>query len=290
MATQTPITLPWSYNFSTPGTLVETGSMSESSSGIWWVNSGYKMILANGIGQTIHGDLPSTDPGYQLYRNDISTDYGKRPQSIARYYVRQKFRDIDFSAYFRMDRYILSPAPERNAWNGLCLMLRDSGTGDTLMHAILRVDGDLVLKRKLNGTYTTLQTVKIFPGTWNYSSNPNLIPIGQWIGIKATTANEGSGVRIKICLDIGKTGVWKEYVSFLDSAQPILNEGYFGLRTDFSDVSFDDVAIVGPGTVTPPPPPPPPVTKTYEQGLAEGTAKGRKDMKAEALAAINNLI
>src|SRR6266404_9196508 len=58
---------PYLYNFNSPGTLDETGSATQSTSPYWWVNSGGQMLITNGTGGTIQGDLSSLSPWHIVY-------------------------------------------------------------------------------------------------------------------------------------------------------------------------------------------------------------------------------
>src|SRR3989344_9121604 len=51
----------FSYQFKIDGVLTEAGSMSESWSPYWWVNSGAQMVLKNGVGKTLQGTLPTAN-------------------------------------------------------------------------------------------------------------------------------------------------------------------------------------------------------------------------------------
>ncbi len=243
------ITLPYTYPFAQAGTLNESASIDLSSSPYWYVNSGAYLKVTNGVGATVQGDLPATASWRILYasNNPTDTDNGYHPQNIFRLLTRTKWQDVAQSNYFRVDKTNLSASPNRNASNGLLLFSRYQDANN-LYYIGLRVDGTAVIKKKKNGTYYTMAQKKVLPGTWNLTTNPNLLPAKTWIGLKAVTKNVGSQVRLTFYTDIGKTGNWTEVFSVMDDGTKyggaaFTASGYGGMRTDFMDVSFDDYLL-----------------------------------------------
>src|SRR4030065_2314989 len=59
--------------------LSEAGSMEESASADWWVNSGGKMQCRKGVGKTIQKELSPSSKWRKLYKkkNSEATDRGK---------------------------------------------------------------------------------------------------------------------------------------------------------------------------------------------------------------------
>ena len=150
---------------------------------------------------------------------------------------------MDFSQemYFRILNDNLSESPNRNVSNGVLLM---SSYQDqyNLYYAGLRVDGTAIIKKKRNGEYTTLAQEKIFPGEYGRSSNPNLLPKNQAIGIRMETRNTGAGVDISLYTDLDGSGEWELAASAMDEPNPLkgplYGPGFAGIRTDFMDVEF----------------------------------------------------
>jgi hypothetical protein len=141
----------------------------------------------------------------------------------------------------------LSKSPNRNASNGILLMLRYQD-GDSLYYAGLRVDGSAVIKKKINGRYITLAQEKIFDGIYARETSPNLLPKNKWLGIKSEVKNENNSVRIKLFGDLNETGEWQKILEVVDSknisgSEPIYKEGFQGIRTDFMDVEFKDFRV-----------------------------------------------
>jgi hypothetical protein len=244
-ATATAVASPFSYNFTVDGSLVEASSVNLSTSGYWWVNSGARMYLSGGSGKTVHGSLPASDYWRTLYasNNPTDTDNGYHPQNIFRLVGRSLWSDFRQEAYFRIAADNLSASPNRNASNGILLFNRYKDSS-TLYYTGLRVDGNAIIKKKLKGTYYTLASVKVFPGTYSASSNPNLLPKNQEIGLRSEVSTIAGKVTIKVYSDVGKTGTWTLVAQAVDDGSkygPIIDgAGFGGIRTDFMDVSFDN--------------------------------------------------
>lgn len=242
---------PFSDSFSGTQTINEAGSMSESSSPYWWLNSGGYFYYENGIGRTIQGDLPATDKWAKDYAisNPIDTDGGIHPQNVFRLVTKSKWENFTQEAYFKINKQNMSASPERNAWSGI-LFFNRYADGDNLYYTGIRVDGSAIIKSKKNGVYTTLNQPKILQGTYDRVNNPNLLPKNTWIGLKSEILkNKDGSVSIKLYIDNGKTGVWSLIASAIDSSNPILGTQYAGIRTDFMDVDFSNYKIE---EITPP--------------------------------------
>ncbi len=233
----------FSESFTTAGSLEEAGSMSSSASPDWWVNSGGRLVRPGGTGGTIQGELPVGDIWRTLYAssNPLDTDDGLHPQNIFRLVTRRTWTEFQQTASFRIARMQMSASPNRNASNGLLFFNRYLD-GNNLYYAGIRVDGLAVVKKKQGGIYTTLGTSKIYPGTWERTSSPNLLPIGRWIGLRSAIRTEPNGsVRVTLWVsDAALGGGWTAVLDVVDTSSPILAGGYAGIRTDFMDVELDD--------------------------------------------------
>jgi hypothetical protein len=240
------------YAYMVDGTLDEAGTMSDSLSPYWWVNSGAKLILSGGTGMTVHGSLSSTDPWRVEYAttNPTDTDNGYHPQNIFRLVSRSTWDNIHVESLYKIDKDNFSASPNRNSSNGLLLMLRYHMGGQTLYYAGIRVDGTAVLKKKINGVYYTMAQKQIFPGTYSVAGNVNLLPHNAWMTLGAdamTNANGSVSVRLYLTQP-GQTTPTKIF-DVTDSGQyggtaPITGANYVGIRTDFMDVSFDDFKAI----------------------------------------------
>lgn len=237
-------------SFSSNSLVEEINAMSLSSSSRWWVNSGGRFIVADGVGKTIQGDLVSTDAWYKEYlsSNPEDTDNGLHPQNIFRLVEKESWKSYTQQFYFNINKINVSTSPNRNASNGVFLFNRYQ-SGDNLYYTGIRVDGAVVIKKKYQGAYYTMAYKKIRDGVYDIASNPNLLPVSKWFGVKSQLKDLSDGsVEIKFFTDEGKTGVWTEVLSVVDKpgvygSNVISSAGYAGIRTDFMDISFDDYLI-----------------------------------------------
>jgi len=239
------------YLFSVAGTLQEAGSMDESSSPYFWLNSGGKLLLAGGLGSTILGDLPASDKWYKLYaqNNPADTDGGAHPQNLFRLVTRSKWNNALQQANFQIVADHFSPSSNRNASNGLLFMSRYTGDGQTLYYAGVRVDGYAVIKKKYHGTYYTMASKRIFPGVYSVGADVNLLPHAQWFTLQNTTVTNADGsVTVTLSAKLPGATSTTPLVSATDSGgyggtPPITGAQYDGIRTDFMDVEFDNYQI-----------------------------------------------
>jgi hypothetical protein len=247
----TAVSSPYLYTFNSSGTLVEGGSESDSTSGYWWVNSGARMTISDGHGKTVEGSLSATDPWRALYNvaNPVDTDNGAHPQNIFRLQTRSKWGNASQEVYFDIKKYNLSNSDQRYESNGVLLFNRIEDT-QNLYYTGFRVDGSAVIKKKIAGKYYTMKQVNgIYPGTYNRTTNPNLLPLNKWIGVKSVVTNQANGtVKIDLYSDKGWTGNWTLAASVVDDGKSyggraFTNPGYGGIRTDFMDVEFDNFSM-----------------------------------------------
>lgn len=194
----------------------------------------------------MQGSLPAGSKWQRTYAasNPLDTDNGFHPQNILRLVTRSKWQDFRQEAYFRITRDQLSRSPNREGHNGLLLFNRYQD-GQNLYYTGVRVDGNAVIKKKINGRYYTMAFRKIYPGTYNRSSNPNLLPKDTWIGLRSEVVNNSNGTAtIKLYVDNGRTGKWTLAAEAVDNgksySEVIRAPGYGGIRTDFMDIEFDD--------------------------------------------------
>jgi len=236
--------------FGTNGTLYETAAIDDSRSPYWWLNSGAKMIINDGVATTVEGALDSGDPWFRSYAKDnpTDTDGGRHPQNIFRLVTKDSWLDYIQEAYFKIDALNLSSSPNRNESNGLLLFNRYQD-GDNLYYAGIRVDGAAVIKKKIHGIYYQMAYHSVFPGKYDRAKAPNLLPTNTWIGLRTIVYNDTSGgATVKLYIDIGKTGNWTLAASASDDGSgiggaPIMASGHAGIRTDFMDVEFDDFKV-----------------------------------------------
>ncbi len=242
------LTSPFIYSFSSSGTLYEAGSDSESSSPYFYLNSGAKMILSNGTGKTVQGNLLSADNWRLIYleSNPIDTDLGYHPQNLFRLVTRQKWKNYSQEVDFKINGDQLSSSSNRDGHNGV-LFFNRYVDGDNLYYTGIRVDGQAVIKKKQNGVYYTLALKKIYDGSYDRYTNPNLIPKNKWMGLKSEIYSYKGEVYINLYLDQNNNGNYVLIASVKDYMKsygtPIDKSGYTGIRTDFMDVEFDNYIL-----------------------------------------------
>jgi len=248
-AATAPVGPYFHYNFNTNGILDEAGSMQESWSPYWWVNSGAQLILQNGVGKTIQGEIGAFSPWrlhYSLY-NPLDTDNGYRPQNIFRLVTRSTWQNLDQRIRFQITKINMSDSLERGGWSGILLFNRYVD-GDNLYYAGIRADGYAVIKKKKQGDYYTLAHEPVYRADAGYerNTNPNLIPGKQWIGLRSVVQDNDNGtVDIRVYVDRNDTGAWELAAQAIDDGvryggAAITQKGYAGIRTDFMDIEFDD--------------------------------------------------
>ena len=248
-AAQVPTT--FRYTFNVDGSLAEIGSMENTHSPYWWLDSGGKLVIKDGVGETIQGDLPASENWYQEYArtNPDDTDGGVHPQNLFRLVSRSTWDDVRIEVSFKIVKDNLSKSANRNESNGLLLMSRYGEDGQTLYYSGIRVDGTAVIKKKYKGTYYTMAQEKVFPGTYDRDSRPNLLPHDGWIRLRGeTVTNIDESVSVRLYMQDKEPGKWKLLVSARDNSQhedtkPIVGANPIGIRTDFMDVQFRDIVM-----------------------------------------------
>jgi len=246
------IASPFIYSFNSPGVLNEAGSMAESSSPYWWLNSGGEFRIEDGVGKTMQGEASTLNRWRLLYAlsNPVDSDNGLHPQNLFRLVTRSEWNNMRIEAKFKIRKDNWSTSPNRNASNGLLFMSRYTSGGETLYYAGIRVDGNAVIKKKYRGTYYTLATKKIFAGDYVQGSRVNVLPHQSWIGLRSETRTRTDGTVLITLYMQGQDGSWKRILEALDDGgvavnktPPITSAGYAGLRTDFMDVEFSGIRI-----------------------------------------------
>lgn len=239
------------YPFTWSGVLNEADAMDDTRSPYFWLNSGGRLLIGGGFGQTMQGDAPPIDHWRQLYaaHNASDTDDGLHPQNLFRLVTRSTWDNLDQEMGFYIIGDNFSASGNRNASNGLLLMNRYASNGETLYYAGIRVDGTAVIKKKYEGTYYTMAQKNIFSGVYNgYRDTVNLIPHDEWLTLRDTTVTNADGsVTITLFMMSPGADSWTELLSANDSGEyagtPPLGTGYAGIRTDFMDVDFRDYRL-----------------------------------------------
>lgn len=235
------------YSFNVPGTLDEARRATKSPSPYWFLDSGGKLLIENGVGETVQGALPASDTWRIEYAhsNSLDTDNGYHPQNLFRLITKNTWENFSEQARFYIVRDNFSASPNRNASNGLLLMSRYGDNGATLYYAGIRVDGTAIIKKKYHGVYYTMAQEKIFPGAYSAGGRTNLLPHGEWLGLQLTTVtNPGGTVTLSLALTRDGQESWMELLSATDTGAnwgntpPITGPAFAGIRTDFMDVKF----------------------------------------------------
>jgi hypothetical protein len=239
------------YSFNAPGVVHEAASMKESWSPYWWLAAGGRMEIADHVGRTVYGALPSSDTWNQQYArwNPLDTSNGLYPQNIFRLVSKSYWKDVDQSVLFQMNGVNMTDTPNRDGYSGVLLMSRYVDQY-SLYYAGVRMDGDVVIKKKYKGTYHTLAQKSHFSSSQEYNkyTNPSIIPMNRWIGMRSVTKTNSNGtVSIDLYLDETGTGnSWKKVLSVVDQntgSAVIDNVGHVGIRTDYANVQFDNYRI-----------------------------------------------
>lgn len=232
-----PVDEPFTYSFHVDGVLEESEDFSHSASEYWWLDSGGRLVIENGVGSTIQGALPMNDRWRRLYAesNPRDTADGRYPQNLFRLVTQREWENVSVSARFKIIKDTDIESPNRNESNGLLLMSRYQD-GDNLYYAGLRVDGHAIIKKKIDGRYYTLAERPIYEDP---DERVNLIPHDGWIALKSDTVTRGSIVEITLYRR-DHADIWQPILNATDADSPILGQGHTGIRTDFMDVEFDD--------------------------------------------------
>lgn len=262
------------YTFSYPGFFYQASSSDKSTSPYWWLMSGYRLQISNGVGSA-KGSLLQNDSTRLKYASidPVVTDNGYHPQNAFKMLSKNTWENFSEQIDVKVLATNLSNKANRNAWNAITLVGRYKDNSNYYMTS-LRQDGNAVIKKKSNGIYYTMSQSKLLPGTYSASSNPNLIPIGKNIGLKSSFENNADGsVTVKMYVDIGKTGTWKLATQVTDNGSvggsAIKGAGKIGIFGDFMDLEFDNYVVsdgvtttVPPTSTTTPPVTPPTSTTT----------------------------
>jgi hypothetical protein len=238
------------YTFNSEGTLMEAGSSGETSSPYFWLNSGGKLLIKNGLGMTVQGALASNDATRLLYSsmNPLDTGNGYYPQNTLRLVTRSRWANSQESVQFKIVKTDVTNTPNRDGYSGVFLMGRYKDQYN-LYYAGIRQDGQAVIKKKINGTYYTLGYTQVFgrQEAYDRTTNPNLMPQGKWMGLRATFINQADGsVKITMYLDPENDDVYAQTLSVVDKGTggaPFTAAGYAGVRGDFMDLQFDNLEL-----------------------------------------------
>ena len=246
---EAPVGTVFIESFNKSGTLSEAGTIAESASAYWWLDSAAKLTFANGVGATIQGDLPADDPWHVAYKknNPLDTENGAHPQNLFRLISRSSWNNVRITGEFAIRNNNQSMSPNRDPSNGILLMSRYSTDGQTLYYAGIRVDGDAVIKKKYHGTYYMMAEKELFSGLYDRDTNPSILPHGVWLSLQSETITNKDG-SVTVSLFMREKGTWKKILEAHDTGQydntpPLTDIAHIGIRTDFMDVQFRNFRI-----------------------------------------------
>lgn len=218
--------------------------MSQSASREFWLNSGALLFFEGGFGRTIQGELPSDDPWRLAYArsNPGDTDGGFHPQNVFRLVTRQALANVGQRLTFRIARIHASASANRNASNGVFLF-QHYLDGDNLYVGGIRVDGNAVIKKKIAGRNFTMGIAGVFPGGYDRSRNPSVLPQDRSIALETHTRSEPDGtVTIQVQID-GSLVLQANDDGRSFGGRAIAEPGLIGIRTDFMDVTFSEYRV-----------------------------------------------
>ena len=238
------------YTFNVTEVLEESGSSNLSSSQYFWLNSGAKLVISEGIGSTIRGALAMEDPWRRTYAetNPLDTDNGLFPQNLFRLITQSVWENVDQELEFSIQKVNALNTHDRDAFSGIFLMSRYVNS-DTLYYAGIRMDGKAVIKKKYRGVYYTLAEAQLFasPAPYDRVRFPNLIPTNTWYRMESQTITTSSGtVQIRLSFAHSLSEPLETVLTTTDTGvfgPPITGKGHTGIRTDYADVLFDNYKI-----------------------------------------------
>ncbi|HCC04740.1 TPA: hypothetical protein DEP58_00360 [Patescibacteria group bacterium] len=238
------------YTFNVTEILEESGSSNLSSSQYFWLNSGAKLVISEGIGSTIRGALAIEDPWRRTYAetNPLDTDKGLFPQNLFRLITQSVWENVDQELEFSIQKVNALNTSDRDAFSGIFLMSRYVNS-DTLYYAGIRMDGKAVIKKKYRGVYYTLAEAQLFtsPTPYDRVRFPNLIPTNTWYRMESQTITMSSGtVQIRLSFAYSLSEPLETILITTDTGifwPPITTKGHTGIRTDYADVLFDNYKI-----------------------------------------------
>lgn len=210
------------------------------------------MVIGNGFGQTLHGDSPLGSYWQTMLAQtkSVSTDGGIHPQNVFRLFTKDVWKNSTQQVQVRVDATQLSNSSSRKASNGIFLINRYDHTADSYYVAGIRVDGHVVIKKKLDGKYYSLSYEPLFENgsLYDRTQNPNLILTQSWMSLKTIIETKADGkVTIALYHDLNNSNQWKLVGYATDdgvSTGPTIEQpGYAGIWTDFMDISFDNYRL-----------------------------------------------
>lgn len=234
---------------STSRTLIETSSASASPDANLWLKSGGKLTIANGKALSIQGSLPSSDPLRLAYakRAGTESDNGFHPQNIFQLNTKKSWTNSSAEVDVKITNLNLFNLDNVHPWNGVSLFSRFTDDNN-YYYGSWRTDGYLIIKKKSAGKHYTLSQKKIYEGTYDAVSNPNLLPFNQAVGLKFDTITNSNGsVTLKLYLDKSNNGNWLLITEYTDKGSiggaPLKSSGQSGILASYIDAEYANYLI-----------------------------------------------
>jgi hypothetical protein len=224
-------------------TLQETLRPEESVDENWWLILGGLMNIEDDSWSTIHGELKATDSLRKKYlrTNPLDTDNGYHPQNVFKLVSRKDSHHSIQEITFSIDKYNQSRSPNRNASSGV-FIIENYKDIDNFYQIGLEIDGKAVIKKKINGIYSTLGEIQLWGENDSYDndSKPNLIPENQNVNFRIEKNQTDNALSFKFFLKDGDE--WKLIQESIDTKE-ILPPGKVGIRSDFMDLTIKDYLL-----------------------------------------------
>lgn len=154
------------------------------------------------------------------------------------------WKDYSFSATIKIDEWLLHGGESNKLvpdWSGVHLFARYNTEND-LYVASIRKDGQVVIKKKLNGIYTTLSTTKCS----SPESFSNYFQLKKWYTLKITIVNFLLSFYIDDILILQTADAFcsrSETVDCQNGFQKSLDSGTSGIRFDYVKACIRDGSL-----------------------------------------------
>lgn len=238
---QRAIVLPFTEKFFS--TVDETSDPNNSNSYDWQLTSGGYYDLNKGVLRVNQVDLPSDHKWAKAYATNVDAEGGAHPENIARIISRQSdFQNFTLSSTFQINRVSLSDSPNRTGDKGLFHMVKYNSQDD-LYYCGIRLDGDAVIKRKAGSVYSTLAQIKWWPGEYDKTTHPCLIPVGVTIGLKTIVKSINGVTSLTFFVTEPGTTRYIPVLTVSDNYPALSGPGKIGFRGDFLSWQLDDISI-----------------------------------------------
>lgn len=145
------------------------------------------------------------------------------------------FQNVTVSFGLLVQRFVPPATGKTPGWQGVHVFLRYQSPSLLYVVSVDRVDGVIVIKKKVSGgtvdggTYYTLASV-----------NGKSVS-GRWEQVRASVVNEGAGVDIKLWLD-GQLRL-QAVDNGIGDVPPITQPGRVGIRGDFTEFEFNHFTV-----------------------------------------------